>query len=185
MTRPQDERRDAAIRVSSQVDGVSSPGNPMWALSVEAACGSNPDATLAEALGGTSGTAAGEDSAGQPTDADDGGASAAAEDTEEAAEPAPTPGPDGNADDETVSAVRDATGPPTNERIYSVVWENGQLQLDTTPASIPAVRDVCEDIKQATGADSVAVLGPPPEDDDTSADDTPLLADEGEPEKLC
>lgn len=45
---PGNERSDAAIRISSEVPGVSSPGNPMWALSLDAACGGNPDMTIGE-----------------------------------------------------------------------------------------------------------------------------------------
>lgn len=41
-------RHDAAMRVSSEVDGVSSPGNPMWGLSLDAACGSAPSMMLGE-----------------------------------------------------------------------------------------------------------------------------------------
>lgn len=46
--RPSDERHDAAVRISSQIEGVSSPGNPMWGLSLDGACGSSPDLTLGE-----------------------------------------------------------------------------------------------------------------------------------------
>lgn len=48
ITYPGAERQDAAIRISTQVDGVSNPGNPMWALSLDAACGSSPSLTLGE-----------------------------------------------------------------------------------------------------------------------------------------
>lgn len=48
LTYPGAERQDAAIRISTQVDGVSNPGNPMWALSLDAACGSSPSLTLGE-----------------------------------------------------------------------------------------------------------------------------------------
>lgn len=48
---PSDVRHDAAIRISIDV-GASSPGNPMWALTADAACGSNPDATVGAAVGG-------------------------------------------------------------------------------------------------------------------------------------
>lgn len=43
-----EERHDAAIRISSEVDGVSSPGNPMWGLSLDGACGSSPSMTIGE-----------------------------------------------------------------------------------------------------------------------------------------
>jgi len=46
--RPSDERHDAAVRISSQTEGVSSPGNPMWGFSLDGACGSSPDLTLGE-----------------------------------------------------------------------------------------------------------------------------------------
>lgn len=45
---PGNERSDAAIRLSAEVPGVSSPGNPMWALSLDAACGSAPSKTIGE-----------------------------------------------------------------------------------------------------------------------------------------
>lgn len=48
LNRPGEERQDAAIRISSEIDGVSSPGNPMWALSLDSACGSNPSMTIGE-----------------------------------------------------------------------------------------------------------------------------------------
>lgn len=48
LNRSGEERQDAAIRISSEVDGVSSPGNPMWALSLDSACGSNPSMTIGE-----------------------------------------------------------------------------------------------------------------------------------------
>lgn len=48
LQRPGAERSDAAIRISAEVDGVSNPGNPMWALSLDGACGSNPSLTLGE-----------------------------------------------------------------------------------------------------------------------------------------
>jgi hypothetical protein len=48
LSRPGEERYDAAIRVSSEVEGVSNPGNPMWALSLDGACGSAPSMTLGE-----------------------------------------------------------------------------------------------------------------------------------------
>lgn len=39
-------RHDAAVRISSEVPGVSEPGNPMWGLSLDAACGSAPTMTI-------------------------------------------------------------------------------------------------------------------------------------------
>lgn len=48
LSRPGEERYDAAIRISSEVEGVSNPGNPMWALSLDSACGSAPTMTLGE-----------------------------------------------------------------------------------------------------------------------------------------
>lgn len=45
---PGNERSDAAIRISAEVPGVSSPGNPMWAMSLDAACGSSPSKTIRE-----------------------------------------------------------------------------------------------------------------------------------------
>lgn len=48
LARPGDERSDAAVRISAEIDGVSSPGNPMWAMSLAAACGSAPDKTIGD-----------------------------------------------------------------------------------------------------------------------------------------
>lgn len=48
LNRSGEERHDAAIRISSEVDGVSSPGNPMWALSLDSACGSDPSMTIGD-----------------------------------------------------------------------------------------------------------------------------------------
>lgn len=48
LQRPAEERHDAAVRISSETEGVSSPGNPMWGLSLDGACGSSPDLTLGE-----------------------------------------------------------------------------------------------------------------------------------------
>src|SRR3712207_4230328 len=52
LDRPSDERTDATVRLSSEIEGVSSPGNRMWALSLEGACGSSPSMTLRQAFGG-------------------------------------------------------------------------------------------------------------------------------------
>lgn len=48
LNRSGEERQDAAIRISTEFDGVSSPGNPMWALSLDSACGSDPSMTIGE-----------------------------------------------------------------------------------------------------------------------------------------
>lgn len=48
MEQPGDVRQDAAVRLSTDIDGVDHPGNPMWALSLDGACGSSPDMTLGE-----------------------------------------------------------------------------------------------------------------------------------------
>jgi hypothetical protein len=48
MAQPGEARHDAAVRISSEVEGVSSPGNPMWALSLDAACGSSPSKTIGQ-----------------------------------------------------------------------------------------------------------------------------------------
>lgn len=42
------ERHEVAVQLSTQYDGVSSPGNPMWGLSADGACESNPALTLGE-----------------------------------------------------------------------------------------------------------------------------------------
>jgi hypothetical protein len=41
-------RHDAAVRISSEIGGVSNPGNPMWGLSLDAACGSAPSLTVGD-----------------------------------------------------------------------------------------------------------------------------------------
>jgi len=51
LNHPGEERQDAAVRISSEIDGVSSPGNPMWGLSLDGACGSNPAMTIGEYFG--------------------------------------------------------------------------------------------------------------------------------------
>jgi len=47
---PADVRHDAAIKISVDVHS-SDPGNPMWGLNTDAACGSNPNATVGQVLG--------------------------------------------------------------------------------------------------------------------------------------
>lgn len=47
LTHEGQERSDAAVRISSEM-GAQNGGNPMWALSLDAACGSNPSMTLRE-----------------------------------------------------------------------------------------------------------------------------------------
>lgn len=42
----EETRHDAAVRISSEVPGVSDPGNPMWGLSLDAACGEAPTMTI-------------------------------------------------------------------------------------------------------------------------------------------
>lgn len=51
LQQPGDVRHDAAVRISAQVEGVSSPGNPMWGLSLDGACGSAPSMTIGEYFG--------------------------------------------------------------------------------------------------------------------------------------
>jgi hypothetical protein len=48
LNQPASIRHDVAIRVSTQIEGVSNPGNPMWGLNTDAVCGSNLDMTLRE-----------------------------------------------------------------------------------------------------------------------------------------
>lgn len=52
LSHPGDERADAAVRISSEIEGVPNPGNTMWALSLDGACGGDPARTLREAFGG-------------------------------------------------------------------------------------------------------------------------------------
>lgn len=47
LSQPGDVRHDAAVRISSEL-GVESSGNPMWGLSLDAACGGNPSKTLGQ-----------------------------------------------------------------------------------------------------------------------------------------
>lgn len=51
LDRPQDERHDAAMRISSELD-LSSGGNPMWGLTFDSGCGNNREFTLREVFGG-------------------------------------------------------------------------------------------------------------------------------------
>jgi len=44
----QTERHDAAVRISAEIDGVPSGGNPMWGLSLDAACGGSPSRTIGQ-----------------------------------------------------------------------------------------------------------------------------------------
>jgi hypothetical protein len=46
LAQSEEARHDAAVRISSEIAGVSDPGNPMWGLSVDAACGSAPSLTI-------------------------------------------------------------------------------------------------------------------------------------------
>ncbi len=46
-------RHDAAVRISSE-SRVSEPGNPMWGLSLDAACGSQPDMRIEQYFGSSS-----------------------------------------------------------------------------------------------------------------------------------
>jgi hypothetical protein len=46
-------RHDAAVRISSE-SRVSDPGNPMWGLSLDAACGSQPDMRIEQYFGSSS-----------------------------------------------------------------------------------------------------------------------------------
>lgn len=48
LTQPGEARHDAAVRISSEIEGVSSPGNSMWGLSLDSACGSDPSKTIGE-----------------------------------------------------------------------------------------------------------------------------------------
>lgn len=43
-----EDRHSAAVRISASIAGVSSPGNPMWGLSLDAACGSSPNMTIGQ-----------------------------------------------------------------------------------------------------------------------------------------
>lgn len=52
LDRARAERTDAAVRISSQVEAVPNPGNPLWANSLDASCGSAPSRTLRQAFGG-------------------------------------------------------------------------------------------------------------------------------------
>ena len=46
-------RHDAAVRISSE-SRVSNPGNPMWGLSLDAACGAQPDMHIEQYFGSSS-----------------------------------------------------------------------------------------------------------------------------------
>lgn len=47
LSKPGEARHDAAVRISSELN-VEESGNPMWGLSLDAACGGNPSKTLGE-----------------------------------------------------------------------------------------------------------------------------------------
>ena len=47
----EEARHDAAVRISSEIPGVSDPGNPMYGLSVDAACGSDRNLTVGQYFG--------------------------------------------------------------------------------------------------------------------------------------
>lgn len=51
LKRESSERHDAAVRISAEIEGVENPGNPMWGLSLDAACGSAQEMTLGEYFG--------------------------------------------------------------------------------------------------------------------------------------
>ena len=98
--RPGDERADAAIRISTQVEGVSSPGNPLWARNLDASCGAPPSSTLREAFGG--GRVMDDSAEGQDQGRND--------------QPAPPPAvpADGFLSGETLLAYKDAMGEKIN-----------------------------------------------------------------------
>lgn len=47
----EEARHDAAVRISSEIPGVSDPGNPMYGLSLDAACGSDRNLTVGQYFG--------------------------------------------------------------------------------------------------------------------------------------
>ncbi len=51
----EESRHDAAVRISSETRGLSDPGNPMWGLSLDAACGSDPNMTVGQYFARSSG----------------------------------------------------------------------------------------------------------------------------------
>jgi hypothetical protein len=51
IARQQNERWDAAVRISSELQ-VQDAGNPMWGPKTDYVCGSNPKTTVGAALGG-------------------------------------------------------------------------------------------------------------------------------------
>ena len=48
LAQSEESRHDAAVRISSKTRGLSDPGNPMWGLSLDAACGSEPNMTVGQ-----------------------------------------------------------------------------------------------------------------------------------------
>jgi hypothetical protein len=48
LAQSEESRHDAAVRISSETRGLSDPGNPMWGLSLDAACGSDPNMTVGQ-----------------------------------------------------------------------------------------------------------------------------------------
>lgn len=51
ISHPQSERYDAVVRISSELQ-VSDAGNPLWGPNTDYVCGSNPNSTVRQALGG-------------------------------------------------------------------------------------------------------------------------------------
>jgi hypothetical protein len=47
LQQPQSNRYDAATRLSSELH-ASDPGNPMWGMSLDAACGADPNMTVGQ-----------------------------------------------------------------------------------------------------------------------------------------
>jgi hypothetical protein len=70
-------RHDAAVRISSE-SRVSDPGNPMWGLSLDAACGSQPDMRIEQYFGSSSARLAQVETSTQNGSSDSSGATAEA-----------------------------------------------------------------------------------------------------------
>lgn len=58
LAQSEESRHDAAVRISSETRGVNEPGNPMWGLSLDAACGSDPNMTVGQYFARDSGAPA-------------------------------------------------------------------------------------------------------------------------------
>lgn len=155
LQRPGDERHDAAVRISADIGGVSNPGNPMWGLSLDGACGSNPSMTIGEYFGRGQ-TGQGATSSTTPSDDSEAGRPAV---------PA-----EGFLTNETKAALEAAAGESIAFVLSAKVGDGGVLRLEIPahnvidfesgdPVDVASeLEKVCDAIVNATGARGVLVF---------------------------